>query len=179
MEQRPFSRVDDDDTEYRTYRMYLIIAVVILLVSGAITVLEIAYKIRLLESRQPLAILGYIAVGTAWFFGLTISGILKRLVFWERTNYNAEGYLRKEKQFLGFLFTIIFMFFITSLVIGGSRWLFDRLLPFMHLVLIEWVLIIYIWFCLEKKYRFPWFYAISTNMIVLANAYCIYYYIIA
>ena len=167
-----------DDTEYRTYRMHFKIAIVILIVSGAITALEIAYKIRLLESRQPLAMLGYIAVGTSWFFGLTVSGILKRLLIRNKDSYNHEGYLRKEKQFLGFLFTIIFMFFVTTAVIGGSKWLFDRLFPFMHLVLIEWVLIIYIWFCLEKKYKFPWFYAISTNMILLANAYCIYYYIV-
>lgn len=110
----------------------------------------------------------------SWFFGLTASGILKYLLSVKRFENKPYTVFEREKNFIKFLLKIIFLFLVTSLAMWLIKILFQKFFYFTHLFLVEWLLIVYIWFCIENKYKFPWFYTIILNIILSINAYYIY-----
>ncbi len=156
---------------YKKYKAYLIMFVVILVIVSLVTVLELVYKSSL-SKIKPLML--NIMMVASWFFGLTASGIIKD--FLSVKHFENKSYLvfEREKNFMKFLLKIILLFLVMSLAMLLIKALFQAFFYFVHLFFVEWLLIVYIWFCIENKYKFPWFYTITINLILLINAYYIY-----
>lgn len=156
---------------YKKYKAYLITFVVILVIISSITILEIVYKSSL-SRIKPLML--NIMMVASWFFGLTASGIIKDFLSLKRFENKPYPVFEREKNFMKFLLKIIFLFLTTSLAIWVMKALFQSFFYFVHLFFVEWLLIVYIWFCIENKYKFPWVYTTTINLILLINAYYIY-----
>lgn len=156
---------------YKKYKAYLIMFIVILVIVGSVTVLELVYKSSL-SRIKPLML--NIMMVASWFFGLTASGIIKDFLSLKHFQNKPYPVFEREKNFLKFLLKIIFLFLVTSLAIWLIKILFQSFFYFVHLFFVEWLIIVYIWFCIENKYKFPWVYTITINLILLINAYYIY-----
>ncbi|MBM3200714.1 hypothetical protein FJZ53_07275 [Candidatus Woesearchaeota archaeon] len=155
---------------YPKYKPYLIIILAVLITVSLITILEIIYK-QSLSNIKPLML--NIMMVASWFFGLTISGIIRHLLSIKQFQNKPYLVFEREKNFIRFLIKIVLLFLATSLAIWLTKMLFQHFFYFIHLLLVEWLLIVYIWFCVENKYKFPWFFTVVINLILLANAYII------
>ena len=154
----------------KKYETYFAVEFIILVFVVVFTFIQIFFKTEFIGPESQIVNIG------SWFFGLTISAMIPGLVYKGGEGYNLvfNRFTKKEKAFMWFIIELIIGFLIISGLIWSSHFLFSNFYQYVHLFLIEWILIVYIWFSQRSDYKFPWFYTIVTNLILFAGGYFIY-----
>jgi len=118
---------------------------------------------------------------SVWFITLTIGAMIPGIIYEGGKGYSkifgSNLFTTKEKGFVFFLLELVVGFFLVLLFGLFLNWVLPLIKVYIVLIFVEWVLFVYIWFCRMRKYRFPWFYTITTNLIIFFWGFMIYLYI--
>ncbi len=118
---------------------------------------------------------------SVWFFTLTISAILPGIFYEGGKGYSkifgSHLFSTKEKGFVFFLLELVVGFFLVLLFGLFLNSTLPVIKEYLILLFIEWILLVYIWFCRMREYKFPWFYTILTNIVLIFWGSIIYYYL--
>jgi hypothetical protein len=118
---------------------------------------------------------------SVWFFTLTIGAMIPGIIYEGGKGYSkifgSHLFTTKEKGFVFFLLELIVGFFLVLLFGLFLSWALPLIKKYLVLIFVEWVLLVYVWFTRMRKYKFPWFYTIITNLIIIFWGVIIYFYL--
>jgi len=118
---------------------------------------------------------------SVWFFTLTIGSMIPGILFEGGKGYSkifgSHLFTTKEKGFVFFLLELVLGFFLLILFGLTLNWILPLVKKYLILIFVEWVLLVYIWFSRMRSYKFPWFYTLITNLILLFWGSVIYFFL--
>lgn len=151
------------------------IELAILIIIGIFVLLQWLMKEQFLNTIYPLLNI------ITWFFMLTISAMIPGIIYEGGKGWSkilGEGIITtKEKGFVFYLLNLILIFSLVLFFGLFLNWVLHFLVKYLILIFVEWIIIVYIWFCIYHEYRFPWSYTIITNSILIFYAIIIYKFI--
>ncbi|MFA6023517.1 MAG: hypothetical protein WC781_05505 [Candidatus Pacearchaeota archaeon] len=152
------------------YKTYWIVELCILVATSIFTFVQIIFKQEFVSSTSQIISIG------SWFFGLTVAAMIPGIFYKGGEGYNLVfgKFTHKENAFLWFLLELVVALLIAAGLVWIVNYLFELFYNYIHLIIVEWVLMVYIWFSNRSDYNFPWFYTIITNLILIANGYFIF-----
>jgi len=148
----------------------MIVEFIILVTSVVFTFIEIWFKDQFVSPTSWIVGFG------SFVFGLTVSAMIPGIFYKGGEGYNLvlDRFTKKEKAFGWFLLELLIGFGIVAGLLWTSNYLFKTFYNYVYLMIIEWLLLVYIWFSNRSKYKFPWFYTVVTNIILVGCGYIIY-----
>lgn len=154
----------------KKYKTYFAVGFIILITIIIFTFIQIIFKEKFIAPDSQVVEIG------SWFFGLTISAMIPGLFYEGGEGYNLVlgRFTKKEKAFMWFILELLIGFLIVSGFVWLSHFLFSNFYQYIHLFVVEWILLLYIWFSKRSNYKFPWFYTIVINLILITGGYFIY-----
>jgi hypothetical protein len=133
-------------------------------VMGIITLIEI------LKFDWFQKIFDLVSLPSAWFVGLSLgfafSSLFQNLLFSlfsKRFNKNEE----KENFFVGFVVTLIITSLITPYIKDIATYFFTDFFIYFHIILMQSIIILYLFFKLKNNYEVSGKYFISNEIIIL------------
>lgn len=151
-------------------KTHFVVQFIILITVIIFTAIQIIFKEKFISADSQIVSIG------SWFFGLTVSAMIPGLIYKGGKGYNLVlgRFTEKEKAFGWFILELLVVFLIVGGLVWLSHFLFSSFYQYTHLLIIEWILLLYIWFSKKSSYKFPWFYTIVTNIILIIAGYFIY-----
>jgi hypothetical protein len=139
---------------------------------GIITFIEITNLIFFENSFE------YVKVPFAWFIGISVSFIFSN--FLQKTIFslfrkNVENKKEKEDFFLGFILALVITALITPYLKELMIFFFDTFVAYVHVIIMQSLIIIYLLFKLKGGYEISGKYFITNQMIVLVNTIILLY----
>ncbi|MBN2454587.1 hypothetical protein JXB11_03505 [Candidatus Woesearchaeota archaeon] len=147
---------------------------ILLLILGMLTGAQIIFKDFFIALIEP--VFSKIALAIAASVAAILPGIIYEGGEWYRRLASGAQFTTREKAFVIFLIEIGLSIIAA---VGAQRlivYLFPHFIKYVWILIAEWFLILYIWFTRLRRYSFPWFYVLATNIILAGFAYVTYAY---
>lgn len=156
-------------------KLQVSIELAILIIIGIFVLLQWLMKEQFLNTIYP-----FLNIIT-WFFTLTISAMIPGIIYEGGKGWSKildEGiFTTKERGFVFYLLNLILIAILVLLFGIFLNWILYFLVKYLILISVEWIIIVYIWFCRDHEYTFPWSYTIITNLILIFYAIILYKFI--
>jgi len=156
-----------------SFGIRLRIELVMLGILAALTIVQIVFKGKFVAFVEPFV------GGISFVIAISVAAVLPGIAFKGEEWYVRlfKGTFSREKGFLIFLIEI-------GIALGvaiAAHQLIIKFLPqvinYVWILVVEWFVLLYVWFVRIKHYGFPWFYVIATNVILAVFAYVTYRFV--
>lgn len=135
---------------------------IIFLVLAVITLLELLNP--LLFTEFFMRIKEYLS----WFLGLSIGPVVSSQIYSIRRKINhKKGFIPPEQRFPFFLLNIIGITVAVSIVKDFFLSFLLRYFAFFHVIILQWFVIVYVWFKLANGFKIHTKYVIAAEILVL------------
>ena len=151
------------------------IELIFLVILTALTIVQFFFKETFLSLVEPL--INKLMFMIAASVGATLPGLIYRTGEWYTRVIKGENTRVRERAFFVFLIETGLAVLLAITLQRLLLTLFPEFIKYIWLILLEWFLIVYLWFTRIKKYSFPWFYVIATNVIIILFGFITYRYV--
>ncbi|MFH1248957.1 MAG: hypothetical protein V1660_02290 [archaeon] len=144
----------------RKFRIYV---VAIFLALFSLTIIEIINQNIFAEFFMR------IREHVSWILGITIGMVMPNILL--RIRYGAfrrEFTPKIDERFYMFLANTSLLVFIVSFGRGIIVLFFTEYFEYFHLITVQWLIIVYLWFKFVNGFKISWRYIVSTELILLA-----------
>ena len=145
-------------------RTFLGIEFIIFLVFGIITLMEILFP-EILNH-----IFNIVKDYLSWFIGISFGFVFSNTIgFLKQKLHGPEITKKFREQFIFFLLNLIILTVLTITVKNYALYFFNNnvIMPFFHLIFLQWVMIIYLIFKIVNRYEISTKYFITNELIIL------------
>jgi hypothetical protein len=151
------------------------VEVAMLIALAVLTAAQIFFKDKFVSLVEPFV--GGISFVIAASIAAVLPGIAYKSEEWYVKLFTGEQFSTREKRFIVFLIEVG----VALALAVVAQQLIIKFLPqfikYAWVLLVEWLLLLYVFFTRIKHYGFPWFYLIATNIILAVFAYVTYRFV--
>jgi cation transport ATPase len=146
--------------------------VIIILVMGIVTLIE-AFKLEWF-SKFFLLVKPYVS----WFIGISFGFVFKNVLspFKKRLS-SHQGFIKNKENFVFFILNLIIIAVVVSTIQKVVVTFFNSFLIYFHVLVFQWIMLIYIFFKLGNNYEISKKYLITNEVIILVYTILILYLI--
>ena len=164
-----------NDTPSSSFSVKFKIELGMLVILAVLTILLFIFKGAFINALEP------VVRKLSFVIAASVAAILPGIVYkggeWYLKFFRGDSLKTREKSFLIFILELgvaIILAIIAQRIIVN---LFPQFIKYVWILLVEWFLLLYVWFIRVKRLGFPWFYVIATNVILAVFAYITYTYV--
>lgn len=148
----------NDNEKFWTFASLLFAAV------GIISILEI------IRPRMFEEFFLTISENTAWILGLTVGMVLPDII--KKLKSNTVGKMKINQQvderFVIFLANAAILSFVVSFARGIVIVFLKQYFEYFHILLVQWLVLVYMWFKFVNGFKVHWKYIMTTEIIIVA-----------
>ncbi|MFH0831464.1 MAG: hypothetical protein V1886_01185 [archaeon] len=104
----------------------------------------------------------------SWFLGLSIGPVISSQIYSIRRKINGKkGFIPPEQRFAFFLLNIVWITIAVGIVQSFFLSFLLRYFAFFHVIVLQWLVIVYVWFKSLNNFKIHTKYVIGAEILVL------------